>query len=93
MLGNPYQNRYPMKKMITHTEEQMWKRCKSRDAKRRRPVQKMRMIIEKKGVLHHVRSYKAAARILGISTVNIYLQLRNAEYSECYFNNCRVLVG
>ena len=82
-----------MKKMITYAESQMWARCKSRWAKRRRSLQKVPMVIEKKGITHQVRSYKAAARILGTSAVNIYLQLRNAEYSECYFNNCKVQVG
>lgn len=93
MLGNPYQNRYPMKKMITYAEKQMWNRTQHREAKRRRPIQKGQMVIEKKGELHHVRSYKEAARILGTSAINIYLKLRNAEYSECYFSNCKVQVG
>ena len=82
-----------MKKMITYAESQMWARCKSRWAKRRRPVQKMPMAIEKKGVLHHVRSYKAAARILNTSRHNLYLKLRNAEFSECYINQCYVQIG
>ena len=80
-------------KIITHTELQMWKRGERRWAKNRRPVQKVRMTIEKNGELHHVCCYKAAARILGASTVSVYLQLRNGNNAECYLNNCKVLVG
>ena len=93
MLGNLYQNHYPMKKMITHTEVQMWNRIKHREAKRRRPVQKVQIVVEKNGELHHVCTYRAAARILGTSSNNLHFKLRESEYTGCYLNNCKVLVG
>lgn len=93
MTPPPCKNYYPMKKRITHAEEQMWKRTHHREAKRRRPYKKIEMMIEKKGVFHRVCTYKAAARILGTSRENLYHKLRESEYTGCYLNKCHVLVG